>query len=88
MSTDTPVLIIAFQRKADVERIIDRCISSGIRNIYLAIDGPKNDVQARTQRQIVSFAKERAIECPPSTVSTCPVIQDDSSVARKSAVDA
>jgi hypothetical protein len=45
-----------------VERIIDRCISSGIRNIYLAIDGPKNDVQARTQCQIISFAKERAID--------------------------
>lgn len=30
----------------------------------------------------------RAIECPPSTVKICPVIHEDSSVARKRAVDA
>jgi hypothetical protein len=40
-----PVLIIAFQREANVRNLIQQLASQGVKDIYLAIDGPKNTTQ-------------------------------------------
>lgn len=46
-STDLPALLIAYNRPEKTSRALDSIWASGIRELYISIDGPKNNQQDR-----------------------------------------
>ena len=42
----TPVLIIAFNRPDKIEHLLKELIQQGVRNLFVSIDGPRNDAEA------------------------------------------
>lgn len=55
-----PCLIIGFARKDGVLRTIETLGGAGINNIYLAIDGPRNQTQALLQEEMIRAANALA----------------------------
>lgn len=47
-----PVLIIGYERKENILRLISQCIENGIRQLYLSLDGPKNSRVLHIQSEI------------------------------------
>lgn len=43
VSTDLSVLIVGYRRAENIAKILEICKMSGIKDIYLSIDGPKNE---------------------------------------------
>lgn len=66
MAEPFPALIIAYSRPDGLQRLLQASYGSGIREIYVAIDGPKNESVARTQNDIFSvirnFQRESNLE--------------------------
>lgn len=54
METNFPVLIVAYARPEGLRKLLEISYASGIRNIYVAIDGPKNEEVANRQIEILS----------------------------------
>jgi hypothetical protein len=57
-----PVLIIGFVRKEGLERTLLSLVQAGSTDIYLAIDGPKDDDQALVQIEMVSNIQKIAFD--------------------------
>ncbi len=55
MATIYPALIISFARKEGLERLVTASLNAGIKKIYVAIDGPKNDIHLAVQSKMRSF---------------------------------
>ena len=61
-SPKTPVLIIGFVRKEGLESTLLSLVQAGSTDVYLAIDGPKNDDQALLQMEMVSSVEKIALD--------------------------
>ncbi len=59
------ILIIAYRRADSLSKILEECLISGIRNVYIQIDGPKNQVAASDVEKVhlvaQNFAKNENI---------------------------
>lgn len=60
-SPKKPVLIIGFVRKEGLERTLMSLVQAGTKDVYLAIDGPKNQDHASLQREMVLSAEKIAL---------------------------
>jgi hypothetical protein len=52
-----PCLVIAYRRIQGVQKIITDLYAMGIKRIYLAIDGPKNDSDSEIQQNMINWTK-------------------------------
>jgi GR25 family glycosyltransferase involved in LPS biosynthesis len=43
MPSDIPVLVVAYKRAENIEKIFKTCIANGVTTIYFAVDGPTNE---------------------------------------------
>ena len=61
--SELSVLIVAYQRPDNVEKIVDLCLQAGIERIYIALDAPKdNNSQASANHQLIrNIVKEKRI---------------------------
>ena len=55
---DLPILILGYNRKDKFLRCITTLKEYGSRNIYISLDGPKNDFDKDIQKQIMNFCNE------------------------------
>lgn len=55
------ILIIAFLRKDNLLKIIENAISNGVKEIYLAIDGARNEKEHEMQKQMIEKVEELRI---------------------------
>lgn len=58
MATVHPALIIAFAREDGLERLVTASLNAGVKKIYVAIDGPKNDIQLAVQSRMHRFLED------------------------------
>lgn len=80
------VLIVAYRRDHALSQILESCLSSGISNVYIHIDGPKdeeaeNDVERvfevannfskTSDLNILIAAQEKNLGCAASLISAC-----------------
>jgi hypothetical protein len=56
-----PCLIIAYRRIEGVKNILRNLQASGVKRIFLAIDGPRNNIDTAVQQEIVSWANSFAL---------------------------
>lgn len=49
-----PVLIISYSRPNGVRSLIESCINNGVKDLYIAIDGPKNGESGFFQNEILN----------------------------------
>jgi hypothetical protein len=47
-----PCLILAYSRVQGVKNLLDQCLSNGVSRIYVAIDGPRSEIDKINQRGI------------------------------------
>ena len=52
-----PVLILGYNRFNKFTRCISTLEKQGLKNIYVSIDGPKNDYDKEAQKNIINFCK-------------------------------
>lgn len=52
MPTNYPVLIVTFARLDGLERLVSSGLAAGIRDFYVAIDGPRNEAHKNLQKQM------------------------------------
>ena len=55
------ILIIAFLRKDNLLKIIENAISNGVKEIYLAIDGARNEKEHEMQEKMLEKVEELRI---------------------------
>lgn len=58
MANNFPVLIVTYARPEGVKRLLETSYASGAREIYIAIDGPRNDAVATKQLAIMNVIKD------------------------------
>jgi hypothetical protein len=58
MANNFPVLIVTFARPEGLKKLLEVSYASGAREIYVAIDGPKNEVVAIQQVAIMKLIKD------------------------------
>lgn len=58
MANNFPVLIVTYARPDGVKRLLELSYSSGSREIYVAIDGAKDEVTARKQRATMEVIRD------------------------------
>ena len=54
---NVPVLILGYNRFNKFTRCISTLEKQGLKNIYVSIDGPKNDYDKEAQKNIINFCK-------------------------------
>ena len=59
---DLPVLVLGYNRFDKLTRCISTLEKQGLRNIYVSIDGPKNDYDKNIQKKIINFCSRRTAE--------------------------
>ena len=59
---DLPILILGYNRKDKFLRCITTLKEYGSRNIYISLDGPKNDFDKEIQKQILDFCNENQFD--------------------------
>ena len=52
---ELPVLILGYNRFEKFTRCITTLQEQGIKNIYVSIDGPKNEFDEEVQKKIINF---------------------------------
>lgn len=57
-----PALIISYARPEGVRNLIESCISNGVTEIFIAIDGPKLNEAESTQESILEVVKSFSID--------------------------
>lgn len=63
METIYPALIIAFAREDGLERLVTAALNAGVGKVYVAIDGPRNDLHRKSQSRMHSYLNDiRKIE--------------------------
>ena len=62
MANDFPVLIVTYARPIGLTRLLEVSHASGVRDIYVAIDGPKNEVVASKQVAILKAIKDFEVD--------------------------
>lgn len=50
-----PVLIVTYARSLGLIRIIEICVSAGVKKIYVAVDGPSSDLSKNEQKAMKNF---------------------------------
>ena len=55
---ELPVLILGYNRLDKFTRCINNLQAQGIKKIYVSIDGPKNELDKKTQGEIIKFCSK------------------------------
>jgi hypothetical protein len=55
---ELPCLILAYSRVQGVKNLLDQCLSNGVNTIYVAIDGPRSEIDKINQRGIRELVDE------------------------------
>jgi len=66
VNTEIPVLVVAFIRPKETLQLLSKLVQLGVSNIYISIDGPRNDIDSSLQQlmtaQIEKYLSTEKIE--------------------------
>ncbi|MBO8221392.1 hypothetical protein [Prochlorococcus marinus] len=58
---DLPILILGYNRFDKFSRCINTLEEQGLKNIYVSIDGPKNEFDKKVQKKIINFCLNNSL---------------------------